>query len=213
VLNAVVWTAGVEVPKDGVKSKPLTEDELNANLDDKGKAARLTVVKPGEFKQIPTAPVDTKREAAFPQDGPRKFENAGKSPAARKGGVVKPVAESPSMNAKSARLHEIKAKIEDAKELYLVVSDNGDMAFDWADWIEPKIFFKDGTSKDLGDLPWTSATTGWGDAKVGWQERWRPNADDRQEDLRQGHRHACRIGHRLQAAGERPWLHGQGWCR
>lgn len=168
VLNAIVWSAGVEVPKDGVKSKPLTDDELNANLDDKGKAARLTVVKPGEFKQIPTAPVDTKREAAFPQAaGPRKFENAGRGPAARKGGVVRPVAESPNMNARSARLHDIKAKIEGAKELYLVVSDNGDMAFDWADWIEPKIFFKDGTSKDLTELPWTSATTGWSDAKVG----------------------------------------------
>jgi len=33
VLNAIVWVAGMDVPKDGVKSKPLTEDELNANLD------------------------------------------------------------------------------------------------------------------------------------------------------------------------------------
>ena len=168
VLNAIVWTAGVEVPKDGVKTKPLSENDLNDNLDDKGKADRLTLVKPGEFKKIPTAAVDTKREAAFPQDGPRKFENAGRSPAARKGGApVRPVAESPNMNAKDARLHDLKAKIEDAKELYLVVSDNGDMAFDWADWIEPKIFFKDGSSKDLSDLPWTSVTTGYGEAKVG----------------------------------------------
>ena len=40
------------------------------------------------------------------------------------------------MNARSARLHDIKAKIAGAKELYLVVSDNGDMAFDWADWTD-----------------------------------------------------------------------------
>lgn len=167
VLNAIVWTAGVEVPKDGVKSKPLTEDELNANLDDKGQAPRLTVVKPGEFKQIPTAPVDTKREAGFPQIGPRKFENAGRGPAVRKGEPAKPVAETAAMNSKTPRLHELKAKIEGAKELYLVVSDNGDMSFDWANWIEPKLYFKDGSSKDLTELPWKSATTGWSDAKVG----------------------------------------------
>jgi hypothetical protein len=34
VLNAIVWVAGMEVPEDGVKSRSLTEDELNANLDD-----------------------------------------------------------------------------------------------------------------------------------------------------------------------------------
>lgn len=33
VLNAVVWVAGVDVPKNGVTSTPLTEDDLNANLD------------------------------------------------------------------------------------------------------------------------------------------------------------------------------------
>ena len=33
VLNAVVWVAGGDVPEDGVNSKPLTEEDLNANLD------------------------------------------------------------------------------------------------------------------------------------------------------------------------------------
>ena len=64
-LNAIVWTAGVEVPAKGVPSKPLTEDELNANLDDKGKVVRLKVVEPGEFKKLPAAPVPTAREAGF----------------------------------------------------------------------------------------------------------------------------------------------------
>ncbi|WP_265594490.1 PVC-type heme-binding CxxCH protein [Haloferula sp. BvORR071] len=168
VLNAIVWTAKIEVPADGVKSKPLTEDELNANLDDKGQKVRLKLVEAGEFKQLPTAPVQTEREAAFPQSGPKKFENAGLRKTAAKGAApVKPVAESPAMNSKSARLHEFKAKIEDAKELYLVASDNGDIACDWADWIEPKIYFKDGSSKDLTDLPWASAEAGWGTSQVG----------------------------------------------
>jgi hypothetical protein len=33
VLNSIVWVAGAEVPEDGVESKPVTEDELNENLD------------------------------------------------------------------------------------------------------------------------------------------------------------------------------------
>lgn len=167
VLNAITWTAGVEVPATGVKSKPLTEEELNANLDDKGKPANLKLVQPGEFKKIPTAPIQTAREAGFPQTGPQKFENGGRTPSAGKGAVVKPVAETGSMNSKTPRLQKIKAGIEGAKELYLVVLDNGDMSFDWANWIEPKLHFKDGSTKDLTELAWTSATTGWGDAKVG----------------------------------------------
>ena len=34
VLNAIVWTAGIEVPSDGVTSKPLTIDDLIANQDE-----------------------------------------------------------------------------------------------------------------------------------------------------------------------------------
>jgi hypothetical protein len=36
VLNALLWTAMVEVPANGVEST-VTEDELKANLDPKGK--------------------------------------------------------------------------------------------------------------------------------------------------------------------------------
>ncbi|MES2476650.1 MAG: ThuA domain-containing protein [Verrucomicrobiota bacterium] len=36
VLNAIVWSAGLEVPKDGVKSATPTEEEMKANLDPKG---------------------------------------------------------------------------------------------------------------------------------------------------------------------------------
>ncbi len=167
VLNTIVWTAGMEVPVGGVKSKPLTEDDLNANLDAKGEAVRLTRVQPGEFKSMPPAPIQIEREAKFPQLGPQRFENAGRQPGSNNGAVAKPIAESPVMNAKSPRLHEIKAKIEDAKDLYLVVSDNGAFDFDWANWIEPKLYFKDGKSKNLTDLAWVSAVAGWGEVKVG----------------------------------------------
>lgn len=35
VLNAVVWTAGLDVPEGGVPSKTPTDEEMQANLDDK----------------------------------------------------------------------------------------------------------------------------------------------------------------------------------
>lgn len=167
VLNTIVWTAKVEVPKEGVKSKPLTEEDLNANLDQKKNLARLKLVQPEELDRIPTAPVQTEREAGFPQSGPVKFENGGRKPGAARSAPAKPVAESPTMDSKTPRLHEINARIEGAKQLYLIVADNGDMSFDWANWIEPRIHFKDGSSKDLTELPWKSANAGWGDPKVG----------------------------------------------
>jgi putative membrane-bound dehydrogenase-like protein len=163
VLNAITWTAGMEVPATGVKSKPLTEDELNANLDDKGKPVRLKLVEPGDFKKIPTAPVQTAREAGFKTVKNEAAPNA-RRPRAQ---AVKPVAESPQMTGRSARLHDIKAPIAGAKELYLVVSDQGDMSFDWANWIEPRITLKGGEVKDLTELKWRSAESGWGETKVG----------------------------------------------
>lgn len=166
VLNAITWTAGVEVPEGGVKSKPLTEEELNANLDNKGRPANLKLVQPGDFKKIPAAPIPTEREAEFPTVGSPKTEDGGRTAAAPKGETVKPVAESPVMKSGAPRLHEINVSIGNAKELYLVVSDEGDMSHDWANWIEPTLHFKDGTTKKLTDLKWASEKSGWGSSKV-----------------------------------------------
>lgn len=66
VLNALVWSAGMEVPEGGVKSKPLTEDDLNANLDRYGnKTKRLELPNPEDWKKLKPARIDEKREAAF----------------------------------------------------------------------------------------------------------------------------------------------------
>ncbi len=43
VLNAIVWTAGLEVPEGGVKSKNPDEEEINANLDKKKTMARISL--------------------------------------------------------------------------------------------------------------------------------------------------------------------------
>ncbi len=66
VLNAIVWTAGLKVPEGGVVSKPLTEEDLNANLDDyKNGTRHLKLPVPEEWKKLPSAQINEKREAAF----------------------------------------------------------------------------------------------------------------------------------------------------
>ena len=63
VLNAIVWTAGMEVPEGGVKSLPLTEEALNANLDDYGdKTRRLELPDLDKWRKMAPAKIDASRE-------------------------------------------------------------------------------------------------------------------------------------------------------
>jgi putative membrane-bound dehydrogenase-like protein len=78
VLNAIVWTAGLEVPSGGVKSPPVTEEALNANLDDKGtNKPRITVPTAAELAAMKPAEIQADREAKFPKpDAPKATEPA-----------------------------------------------------------------------------------------------------------------------------------------
>jgi len=61
---------------------------------------------------------------------------------------------------------EVKVRVGGAKKLYLVVTDGGDgNNWDHADWIEPQLLGTKGTV-DLTDIPWTSASAGWGSVAV-----------------------------------------------
>ena len=65
VLNTIVWTAGMEVPAGGVKSRSLTEDELNAKLDKYGKEnPRIPLPNAGECMALPPAQFVTAEEHA-----------------------------------------------------------------------------------------------------------------------------------------------------
>jgi len=66
VLNAIVWAAGLEVPAGGVKSEPVTESALNANLDDYGSGMkRLPLPDVEEWRTRAPAKIQTAREAKF----------------------------------------------------------------------------------------------------------------------------------------------------
>lgn len=58
VLNAMVWTAGLKVPEDGVRSLPVTEAQLNQNLDPKKKMVHISLPGPDDLNQPPAEPVD-----------------------------------------------------------------------------------------------------------------------------------------------------------
>jgi putative membrane-bound dehydrogenase-like protein len=67
-LNAIVWTAKMEVPADGVRSLPVSEEALNANLDDKGPGKPpIKVPQVGEFKALAPAQIQADRESKFPK--------------------------------------------------------------------------------------------------------------------------------------------------
>ena len=65
ILNAIVWTAGMKVPAEGVLSKTPTEEELNVNLDKKGRVKRIKIPDPAAWKKLPPAKIQTDREAGF----------------------------------------------------------------------------------------------------------------------------------------------------
>ena len=65
VLNAIIWSAGMKVPAEGVLSKSPTEEELNVNLDKKGRVKRIKIPDPVAWKNLPSAKIQTEREAGF----------------------------------------------------------------------------------------------------------------------------------------------------
>jgi len=67
VLNAMVWVAGMEVPEGGVKSLPLTEAQLNENLDAKEPMVLVKMPSPEDFT-LPVADPKT----AMPLPGAKK---------------------------------------------------------------------------------------------------------------------------------------------
>jgi type 1 glutamine amidotransferase len=58
VLNAMVWTAGLEVPEGGVPSLAVTEAQLNENLDAKKEMVHVSLPSEGDLNQPSADPVD-----------------------------------------------------------------------------------------------------------------------------------------------------------
>lgn len=58
VLNAMIWTAGMEVPDGGVKSLSVTEIQLNENLDKKRKMEHIALPSATDLTHPAADPID-----------------------------------------------------------------------------------------------------------------------------------------------------------
>ena len=143
VLNAIVWTAGLDVPKDGVASATPSNEEMDANQDEP---------KPGTAQAAP------QQQQQQPKAADLLTGDA----------QTKAAASSPIVNTKTPNLSvDIEADITGAKQLYLVVTDGGDgFTADWADWAEPRLVGPGGETK-LTELKWKTASADWGNVNVG----------------------------------------------
>lgn len=83
--------------------------------------------------------------------------------------AAKPVYESPKITtaANTPRLTTVDVSLKGAKELFLVVADEGGISCDWADWIAPKLIMADGSTQDLTKLKWKASSQGSGGTHVG----------------------------------------------
>jgi len=58
VLNAIVWTAGLDVPEVGVESLPVTEAQLNENLDAKKEMLHVALPSAADLSQPAAEPIE-----------------------------------------------------------------------------------------------------------------------------------------------------------
>lgn len=160
VANAILWTAGEEVPAGGVGVKRLTIESLLENQD---------FPKPDNFDAEAIArqhQLTMIRTAADQAAIAKESSNAPSNP--------RQLYRSPTVTSKTAG-HSIpvEADIQGVRDLFLVVTDGGDgFACDWANWINPELAGPAG-KLSLVDLPWVHATAGWGEVRNG------ANADGR----------------------------------
>jgi len=82
--------------------------------------------------------------------------------------AVEPRAATANVKGTAAqRLQPLQGDITGARKLFLVVTDGGNgNGVDHADWVEP-LLAGPGGEKKLTDLPWTRATAGWSETRIG----------------------------------------------
>jgi putative membrane-bound dehydrogenase-like protein len=145
VLNAILWTAKIEVPTGGVSDKPVTVEDLINNQDE-------------------PIPADLDRDAIRKKIGLPAGDATPKGAAAK---TPKPIFASKGISeATPGHAVDIDADIQGLKQLFLVVTDGGDgISADWVDWCEPRLVGPSGEMK-LTDLKWKLAVSGYGSVNV-----------------------------------------------
>ena len=163
VLNAIVWTAKGDVPDTGVEASRVTLHQLESNQD---------FPVPTNFDRE-----GVRQRLQLPPD-----QAAGSAPAAKpattsaaSASAAKPIFTTPLVTSQTpGHAISIDVDISGAKQLFLVVDDGGNgYGCDWADWAEPRLVGPAGEKK-LTDLKWKSATSGWGEPRLGLNAEGHP---------------------------------------
>lgn len=138
VLNAIVWSAGGDVPEGGVPSETPTQEELDANQDEP---------KPQQAANRP--------QQRQPQE------------VAASEGNAKPAFSSPVVSARTpGHAVDIDVDITGAESLFLVVTDAHDgFSCDWSDWAEPRLVGPDSERK-LTELTPKAKSSDWGQVRT-----------------------------------------------
>lgn len=142
VANAILWTAGVEIPQGGFNTPDVGVDQLLENQD---------YDKPDDF------------------DPQRVKEEFHLEAAAQQSSGDPRVLFSSDVVTGSTQGHrvDIKLNLDGAKTVYLVATDGGDgFTADWVDWIAPTLSGAQG-ELDLTTQPMLVTSTGWGSVHVG----------------------------------------------
>ncbi|MCY2983580.1 MAG: NPCBM/NEW2 domain-containing protein [Planctomycetota bacterium] len=142
VANAILWTAHMPVPEAGATVEPKTVKQLQENQDDPVKPD-FDLEKTAKTFQLISSNTSTPATTTKPANGKLLFS-------------------SQTVNNQTSR-HQIDVDVDvtGVKKLYLVVTAGDNFAFDWADWVEPKLVGKQG-EKSLLDLEWFEASTDYG---------------------------------------------------
>ncbi len=171
VLNAILWTAKIEVPAQGVSDKPITLNELVVNQDEPVPAnldragIRKKIGLPADEADKSNTKDDTKATDGKSTDATKKGDKS--KDAKEQAKHVKPAWTSKVVSSETpGKVVDVDVDIHGAKELYLVVTDAGDgISCDWADWCEPRLVGPAGEKK-LTELRWKTAESGHGKVSV-----------------------------------------------
>lgn len=153
VANAILWTAGGEVPAGGIGAQRLGIQRLLEDQD---------YPKPDDFDAEETAKRFQLGASVPPKGAMRLSGVAGGKTSA----PPRPLWQSPQMtSATPGQAVEAEVDIRGVRDLFLVVNDGGDSyACDWADWVDP-VLVGDRGERSLLELPWVAAKAGFGEVR------------------------------------------------
>lgn len=149
VCNAIVWTAGGDIPPAGLAVVRPGVEQLEAGQDypQPGDFQRENIQR--EFKILsrpaipPAADIEVTPARRLAQTGVITVQTPGHA-------------------------ETLEADIRGVKRLFLVVDDAGNgFACDWADWIAPTLHAADRPALPLTELEWRRAETQWGQVNKG----------------------------------------------